>query len=279
MDREKFIDQCSAYAVGALTGEELKRFTEYLRTASKEECHQLAELVSTASLLPLALDRKTPPARVKEQLMQKIHLSTRAEDAVSRRTADISTSVPAPRRNWMPFGIAAALGMIALFSFFALWLLNTVDEQNKKLVSVQGERQQLQTQLLALKDELTRKEELLKVLASKRIEITVMDGLKTSPVSYGKIIWDPEKRTAILQVSNLPPAPSDKDYQLWIIKDKKPISAGVFAVSNTESNYFKIENLAVTNPKEIGAFAVTLEPKGGVPQPTGEMYIAGSPKL
>jgi hypothetical protein len=39
---------------------------------------------------------------------------------------------------------------------------------------------------VTLKDEVTRKEELLKVLASKRIEITVMDGLKASLVSFGK---------------------------------------------------------------------------------------------
>ncbi len=106
-----------------------------------------------------------------------------------------------------------------------------------------------------------------------------MDGLKVNPVGYGKIIWDPEKRSAILQVSNLPAVPSDKDYQLWVIKDKKPISVGVFAVNDTMSNFFKIENLAVTNPKEIAAFAVTLEPKGGMPQPTGDMYMMGAPRL
>jgi len=279
VNKEEFIQQCSDYAAGALTGEELKSFIEYLRTASKEEHEQLAELVGTVSLLPLALDQKAPSPRVKEELMQKIRVSARARDAARSRTADLSTITPATHRNWMPFGISAALGMTALFSVFALRLLNTIDEQDKKLMSVQNEQQQLQTQLVALKDELTRKEEMLQVLASKRIEITVMEGMKTSPVSYGKIIWDPEKKTAILQVSNLPPVPLDKDYQLWVIKDKKPISAGVFAVNTTEPNYFKIENLAVTNPKEIGAFAVTLEPKGGMPQPTGEMYIAGSPKL
>jgi anti-sigma-K factor RskA len=35
----------------------------------------------------------------------------------------------------------------------------------------------------------------------------------------------------------------------------------------------------VTNPREIAAFAVTLEPKGGMPQPTGAMYMKGSPIL
>ena len=279
MDNEEFLQQSSAYATGALQGEDLKRFKDYLRTANGEEKKQLAELVSTASMLPLALERKIPPDHVKQQLMQRIHLSARAAQAVSRRTETLSNSAPVPRRTWIPFGVALSVGMIALFSIYASRLLNTIEEQNKMIVTGKIERHHLQTQLVELKDELTRKEELLKVLDSKRIEITVMNGLKSSPVSYGKIIWDPEKRTAILQVSNLPPVPAGKDYQLWVIKGKTPISAGVFAVNNSEPNYFKIENLAVTDPKEIGAFAVTLEPKGGVPQPTGTMYIAGSPKI
>jgi anti-sigma-K factor RskA len=144
-------------------------------------------------------------------------------------------------------------------------LMGTIDRQN--------------VQLVELRDELTRKEELLKVLASRQIEVTAMNGLQVNPVGYGKIIWDPEKGTAILQVSNLPAVPSNKDYQLWVIKGKQPISAGVFAVHNKDLNFFKIENLAVTNPKEIAAFAITLEPKGGVPSPTGQMFMAGSPKL
>lgn len=106
-----------------------------------------------------------------------------------------------------------------------------------------------------------------------------MNGLAVQPVAYGKIIWDREKGSAILHVSHLPPVPSDKDYQLWIVKGDQKISAGVFAVTDTSSAFFRIDRLAVTNPKEIAAFAVTLEPKGGMPQPTGEMYMLGTPLL
>jgi anti-sigma-K factor RskA len=106
-----------------------------------------------------------------------------------------------------------------------------------------------------------------------------MNGLKADPVGFGKIIWDPEKRSAILQVSRLPAVPHDRDYQLWVIKGKTPISAGVFSVSDTTSNFFRIDGLAVTDPREISAFAVTLEPKGGLPAPSGEMYLSGSPGL
>jgi anti-sigma-K factor RskA len=82
-----------------------------------------------------------------------------------------------------------------------------------------------------------------------------------------------------LQVSRLPALPRNKDYQLWVIKGKTPISAGVFSVSDTTANFFRIDGLAVTDPREISAFAVTLEPKGGLPAPTGDMYLAGSPQL
>jgi anti-sigma-K factor RskA len=279
LDREEFIQLSSEYALGALEGDELRKFEAYLKTASKQELEILSELTSTASLIPLALERSTPSPAVKQSLMQKINLSSRVHGAVRQRTGILTQHAPARTRNWIPWGIAASLAMVAVFSLFVIKLMGTIEKQNKQLAAVEQEKQGLQTRLVSLRDELTRKNEQLKVLSAKQIHISIMDGLKVNPIGYGKIIWDPEKRSAILQVSNLPAVPSDKDYQLWVIKGKKPISAGVFAVNDTSSNFFKIENLAVTNPKEIAAFAVTLEPKGGMPQPTGDMYMMGAPRL
>lgn len=301
MTPEEFKELSADYAAGALEGEELRRFERHLMVASREELQHLAELMGLVSLLPLTLRQQTPPSRVKQQVMQKIQLSAWAKNSAERRTRELTgnaggseenglpeprpvtttTTVPVQeRRSWLTFGVTfVALAMIIGFSVFVVRLMGTIDEQHQQLVSVENEKQELQTQLVALKDELQRKQEILNVLAAKQVEIAVMNGLDVHPVGYGKIIWDPERKRAILQVSNLPAIPSDKDYQLWVVKGKQPISAGVFAVHDAESNYFKIENLAVTDPKEIAAFAVTLEPKGGVPQPTGAMYMAGAPRL
>lgn len=279
MDREEYIQASTEYALGVLQGHELHAFEKYLESATPQELQILAELTSTASLLPLALERQNPSPDVKQQLMQKVALSSRAAGGTQRRTNALVLQSAGQTRNWIPWGIAASIAMVAVFSLFVLKLMGTIEEQNERLVAAQAENQQLQTRMVSLRDELERKDEQLKVLSAKHIHVLVMDGLKVNPVGYGKIIWDPEKRTAILQVANMPAVPSDKDYQLWVIKDKKPISAGVFAVNDTKSNFFKIENLAVTNPREIAAFAVTLEPKGGVPQPTGDMFMMGSPQL
>ncbi|MDX1585868.1 MAG: anti-sigma factor, partial [Balneolaceae bacterium] len=93
---------------------------------------------------------------------------------------------------------------------------------------------------------------------------------------YGKVIWDPASNRALLQVSNLPAVPSDKDYQLWIIKNNKPVSAGVFAVNDpARDSFFKIEKMTASE-RAADAFAITMEPKGGMPQPTGDMYLMGN---
>ncbi len=218
-----------------------------------------------------------PSPSVKSALMKRVALSARSQEAARSRTSALQQG--AQSRNWIPWGIAAALAMVAVFSLFVIRLLGTIETQNEQLAAIVTETQTLNTRLVALQDELSRREEQLKVLAAKEIHISIMSGLEVNPVGYGKIIWDPEKGSAILQVSNLPAVPTDKDYQLWVIKDKKPISAGVFAVDEPGDKFYKIDGLAVTNPKEIAAFAVTLEPKGGVPQPTGDMYMLGSPRL
>jgi anti-sigma-K factor RskA len=72
--------------------------------------------------------------------------------------------------------------------------------------------------------------------------------------------------------------PADRDYQLWVIRNQTPVSAGVFSIRNDEGElFFRIDNLAETDKTIINAFAITLEPAGGVPQPTGPMYLIGNP--
>jgi len=280
MDQEEFFQLSAEYVAGALSGDDLRRFEDYLRRATGEELVYLSELMSVASLLSHVLDQQTPPARVKRGLMQKVRLAARARQSVEQRTARISGVPVLQRWSWLPVGIAVvAIVMIIGFSVYLANVMGVIERQSERLAEVQKEKHKLATQLVELRDELSRKEELLKVLSSRRIEITVMNGLSVNPIGYGKILWDPDRKTAILQVSNLPAVPGDKDYQLWVVKGKQPVSAGIFSVSTTEPSFFRIENLAVTDPKEISAFAITLEPKGGVPQPTGAMYMMGSPKL
>ena len=126
-----------------------------------------------------------------------------------------------------------------------------------------------------LKTEIDQKSELLAILEARDVDLILMDGLDVNPTGYGKVVWDKDNGQALLQVANLPNVPLSKDYQLWFVVNNQPISAGVFAVNNSEKdNFFKIEQFQQS--ASDGAFAITLEPEGGSPQPTGDMYLLGS---
>jgi anti-sigma-K factor RskA len=79
----------------------------------------------------------------------------------------------------------------------------------------------------------------------------------------------------IFSVSNLPAAPEGRVYQVWVVTANAPVSAGLLTpdASGSGSAYFET---APDIPPPV-AVAVTLEPAGGVPAPTGERYLIGTP--
>jgi hypothetical protein len=78
----------------------------------------------------------------------------------------------------------------------------------------------------------------------------------------------------IFTTEGLPQLPSGKVYQLWIIVAAKPVSMGTFAPdANGRVN-------AVMSPPDLAALpeavAVTVEPTGGLPQPSTAPVLRGT---
>lgn len=247
------------YVLGELSPGRREILERHLRTGCHMCMMELAETEEVLHGLPLALPRSAAPPGVKREVLAKAVTSIRTEAAVDRRAGY------SPFQRSL-FGYASLFLIIAILAGFWIYsenLITTIDSQAVEIVG--------------LRDELRRKEELLSILQAPRIEVVTMAGVQQSS-AYGKIIWDPAKKVAIFQVSNLPSIPEDKDYQLWIIRKKKPEPAGVFAVRDEKEreNVFKVIGWNVPDRKDVDAFAVTLEPKGGLASPSGQMYLLGN---
>jgi anti-sigma-K factor RskA len=68
------------------------------------------------------------------------------------------------------------------------------------------------------------------------------------------------------------PAPANKSYQLWVVPmEGKPVSAGVIDHGGPIHPWM----MKLPQGMAAKAFAVTLEPVGGMPQPTGPMVLVG----
>ncbi len=261
VNNERFEELCSGYVLSALGEDDHRAFEAMLQNADESERRLFNEMQAAANQIGFTVDTEERPSpEVKKAVMAAV------EDT-DKTTADEEV-----KSNRYALAIAASFALFIITVALVFYAFNLYDTINDKEEIIARQ----QTQIVELRNEVQRREELLSILSARTVDLVVMSGLEVNTDGYGKIIWDPEKERALLQVSNLPPEPPGKDYQLWMIADNRPLPAGVFSVNATgEASFFKIEELPDVSEQAAGAFAVTLEPEGGVLQPTGEMYLLG----
>jgi hypothetical protein len=78
---------------------------------------------------------------------------------------------------------------------------------------------------------------------------------------------------AVLIVQDLPPLPSDRVYQLWLLRDSTRDNGGIFQV---DAQGFGMLLIHAPHPlTDYRAAGITQEPTGGSPGPTSPRLIGG----
>jgi anti-sigma-K factor RskA len=93
-----------------------------------------------------------------------------------------------------------------------------------------------------------------------------------TPPGTAKVLYN-ARLGIVVYTGVIAPAPSDKSYQLWLVPASgAPVSAGL--VEANQEGGAAVAHL----PQGLSAkaFAVTMEPKGGRPQPTGPKVLVGA---
>ena len=262
MNRERIYELVFLYISNSINDSELSELNEAIAVYQEEVGNIFTEVNTTDFLLSTSGMLVHPSPKVKEKLFSQLrNLNNPAHSEL------ISPLFSHRIKLNIAYGLAAVLLFVSLIIGYKYILLN------KKSISQEQS-------IVELTNAVAQKQALLDVLVSKNVQLVSMNGLDPSPASYGKIIWSEDRRTAILQISKLPSIQNDKDYQLWAIENGKPVSWGVFSISTSGSNvFFKLEDVKSVNKESMNAFAITLEPKGGVPQPTGKMYLLGKTNI
>ena len=130
----------------------------------------------------------------------------------------------------------------------------------------------MEREIAALTDQLAAYRSAADLLRDPATRVVTLRGLGPSPEATGWVIW--HQAGGQLFVANLPPAPPGKAYELWTIGETVPRPAGVFRVDAEGRATHRVEPVAGGRPVKV--FAVTLEPEGGVPAPTGPMVLAST---
>ena len=260
MSHEELQSVAALDAIGAATADEADAFRAHLPSCA--DCRRARdEYEEAASLIGRDLDPVAPPPRVRERILEAID-ADEAEVIEARDRFGVS-------RWWM----AAAVVFLALWG----WRELSVRVTREKVNSSDAEIRRLagQNQMLAARNEKLAAD--VAALASRDTRTIALTGQQISPSASAKVFLEPQQRRAIVFFYNLPANAADKSYQLWILRadQPKPQSAGVFDVTQSGAASISIENLPLETA--IKGLAVTLEPKGGVAQPTNtNFFVAGS---
>jgi anti-sigma-K factor RskA len=274
MSHEMFDTLAAGYALGALDRDDLAQFDEHMA----QGCDRCAALLrdSQEALVILAREAPStiPPASVKQALVARIATEQGRSDAPPAPIASelvASARRVAPRARWVPWVAGAAAAVAAAF-FTGMYVAARYEAELGRMArEASAQRQRVQRDESALRDQLAAASRLLELIRDPATHVVVLRGTGPSPEASGRVVWH-ERAGGHVFVANLPPASQGKTYELWTITAGTPRPAGLLQVDAAGNASQPVEPVAGDGP--VDAFAVTLEPAGGVSAPTGPIVLA-----
>lgn len=243
MAHEDYKAMIPAHALSALDAEEARAMNQHLSACA--ECRdELADWENTAAALALTADRVEPSPQLRDRVMSAIRDDKQSEKVVH---------FPERRNVWSSFGSLGAIAAAVLFVALIVWVV-VLWQQNR-----------------ALQKEIARSAEFVRLMTTPGTKTTELAGTTFASGATARLAYD-KSGHAMLMASGLPPAPQGKEYQLWYIVGSKPPMPGK-SFAPDEGGQGTLTDQMPQEAMESAVFAITLEPAGGMPAPTGEIYL------
>ena len=181
-----------------------------------------------------------------------------ATGALERRTPAWLTGVG--------FALAAGLGVTLLIA-----RADTADRDSDRRTFAEADRLRIHA-LDSLSKRLAEREANFAAVTGARVSVVnVNDARSRKPM--GRLFWDQATDHWTFVAHNLPMPPKGRTYQLWLqIADQK-VNCGTFMPDARGG--VEIHDRYKVLPGTLQMVAVTEEPMGGMPQPTGPMVVLG----
>jgi anti-sigma-K factor RskA len=263
---ESLVVLAPGFALGTLDSTEHRAFAAHLG-----ECPvcsaEVAILSRTAAALAYAVPQVTPRPELRRRILRAVG------------ALDTDVIAPRPRRRtavamtWLP---AAALLVLALaLGAYVVSLRSEVGDLESRLDQATSrmllaDRALDEARRVALQTRST-----VDVLTAPDLARIDLAGQATAPSARARALWS-RQRGMVFTASDLPPLPAGRIYQVWVVTASARVSAGLI-----EPDASGRSTAVLATPSDIDppvAVAVTLEPAGGVAQPTGAFYLLGTPR-
>jgi len=242
MNCDELREQYELYVLGALEHPERAEIEEHLHRQGDSCIAGVSRAREQMTTLALISPESHPPARLRNRVVGLVAEEKRGW-------------------NWTAVWIVAT----ACVALIAVWLGMARRDQARTLADARLEVQRKSTELARLNEAFA----LMNDPAAKQLVFG-----ENTPKPRGRVFVN-SKQGVLLLASNLPPAPTGKTYEMWMIpKSGKPVPAGLFQ-SESDGTAMYLRKGAV-DVATVGIIAVTLEPEAGSPQPTSTPIIVAA---
>jgi len=248
---DQFGETAELYVLGALSPGEKRQFETHLATCEicADEVRRSTQVMADLASLTAPAD---PPPAVRDALMARIRLAR-------------------VRSGWL--ALAASLVAAVALGGYALQLRGRVTSLEGQLRETGLRAEATEHQVDDLRRAALDARTTMAVLAAPDVARIDLAGQPAASSASARAFWS-RSRGLVLTGSNLPALPSGRTYQLWVLTSQPaPISAGLLK-PDANGSVSAMFATPTDIPTPIG-MAVTLEPEGGVPSPTGDKYLVG----
>lgn len=269
MTHDELRTNIDAWAIGALPEAEARRVEAHL--AECPECQADAHIAGavTVGLAGSAPDH-APSRGVRARLMSVVAAGGQSRTDPLPFVVRERPSLAA-RAGWLV--AAASLVLAAYLTWDGLRLRDQVATLSAQLAEARALNAAAETRVAGLQHAAERGASAMAVLTAPDLAQIDLAGQPEAPEARARAFWSRE-RGMVFSASKLPPAPPGKTYQVWVVTtDPAPISAGL--IEPDPQGHVDVVFATPPDIPQPKAVAVTLEPAGGVPAPTGAKYLVG----
>jgi anti-sigma-K factor RskA len=245
---EYYFELISMYVLGALPDSERRELEAHL--AECDICRErLRQERAVVELLPRAVEPIEPSPQTKAKLFARVDADLAGQAARTvvepmRPTLAPKARPARSRRPLLAFAIVAGVALLAVVGWLVWQGMPSAEEQ-----------------------------QIAAIINNPQVRQITLPGTADAPGASGQLYMVPGHSQAVLQVGGLEPLPAGQTYEFWFIRGQEPQPSSLFDVNADGRNTVLVKaNDLVEN---FDAWAVSIEPSGGVASPTGTIVILG----
>ena len=280
---DRLHDLVGAYALGALDATDRAAFERHLAEcqACASEVQSLQPVVDgLAQVVPLV----DPPAALRERVLTAARSAAsksapRTQPAPPKLADRAKAGLPAEARgtsegrptNWGWLAAAASVVLAVGLGVYVWQLRDRLTEVERRLDEATARAAASETRVAELQQASLNVRTTALVIGAPdllRVDLAGQGG----SAAKARAFWS-RAHGLVFTAVDLPAPPPGKVYQLWVVGAQAPVSAGILELDAAGRATTILE--AGRQFPEPAAFAVTIEPAGGVPQPTGDKVLVG----